>query len=188
MAADDLRFPQAHADDASFVGKEVCIGCHAKEAQLWRGSRHDQAMQEASDRTVLGDVNDVTQTHFGVTSTFFRRVGKFFVWTDGPDGELHDYQIAYTFGVYPLLQQYLVGFPGGRYPTLPLAWDARHRRCRCLGRRGVRWQPTFCHVAFNDFRIVRDNLAGRRRSACSRLVPCCMFTNAAARPHRPERN
>jgi hypothetical protein len=32
--------------------------------------------------------------------------------TQGPDGALLDYQIAYTFGVYPL-QQYLIAFPGG---------------------------------------------------------------------------
>ena len=44
--------------------------------------------------------------------------------TDGPDGKLADYEIAYTFGVYPL-QQYLIAFPGGRYQALPIAWDAR---------------------------------------------------------------
>ena len=31
---------------------------------------------------------------------------------------LQDYEIAYTFGVYPL-QQYLIAFPGGRYQALP---------------------------------------------------------------------
>jgi predicted CXXCH cytochrome family protein len=44
--------------------------------------------------------------------------------TDGPDGALHDYPIAYTFGVYPL-QQYLIAFPGGRYQALGIAWDSR---------------------------------------------------------------
>ena len=44
--------------------------------------------------------------------------------TDGPDGKLQDYEIAYTFGVYPL-QQYLTAFPGGRYQVLPFAWDSR---------------------------------------------------------------
>ena len=42
----------------------------------------------------------------------------------GPDGALHDYEIAYTFGVYPL-QQYLIAFPGGRYQALGIAWDSR---------------------------------------------------------------
>jgi predicted CXXCH cytochrome family protein len=44
--------------------------------------------------------------------------------TDGPDGALHDYPIAYTFGVYPL-QQYLIAFPGGRLQALGIAWDSR---------------------------------------------------------------
>ena len=44
--------------------------------------------------------------------------------TEGPDGALHDYEIAYTFGVYPL-QQYLIEFPGGRYQALGIAWDTR---------------------------------------------------------------
>ncbi len=63
-------------------------------------------------------------THFGVTSTFYRKDGKFYVRTDGPDGGLQDYEVAYTFGAYPL-QQYLVAFPGGRYQALGLAWDSR---------------------------------------------------------------
>jgi len=44
--------------------------------------------------------------------------------TDGPDGKLADYPIAYTFGVVPL-QQYLIEFPGGRYQSLGIAWDSR---------------------------------------------------------------
>ena len=46
--------------------------------------------------------------------------------TDGPDGALHDYAIAYTFGVYPL-QQYLIAMPGGRLQALGIAWDSRPR-------------------------------------------------------------
>lgn len=37
--------------------------------------------------------------------------------------------------------------------------------------------PQFTHVAFDDFRVVRDNLAGGRRSTRNRLVPYCMFTD-----------
>ena len=35
--------------------------------------------------------------------------------------------------------------------------------------------PQFTHVAFDDFRVVRDNLAGKRRSTQDRLVPYCAF-------------
>ena len=37
--------------------------------------------------------------------------------------------------------------------------------------------PQFTHVAFDDFRIVRDNLNGGARTTLGRLVPYCMFTD-----------
>jgi pyruvate/2-oxoglutarate dehydrogenase complex dihydrolipoamide dehydrogenase (E3) component len=37
--------------------------------------------------------------------------------------------------------------------------------------------PQFTHVAFDDFRIIRDNLAGGNRSTRDRLVPFCLFTD-----------
>ncbi len=109
---------------AAFVGRAACAGCHAAEDSAWRGSHHDLAMQEAREATVLGDFGGATYTYNGVTSTFSRRGDRFIVRTDGPDGHLRDYEVAYTFGVYPL-QQYLVALAGGRYQALSLAWDAR---------------------------------------------------------------
>ena len=109
---------------AAFVGRAVCEKCHAEETRRWRGSHHDLAMQEASEQTVVGNFENASFTHFGVTSMFFRRDGKFFVRTDGPDGRLTEYPIAYTFGIFPL-QQYLIAFPGGRYQALNVCWDTR---------------------------------------------------------------
>jgi len=37
--------------------------------------------------------------------------------------------------------------------------------------------PLFTHVAFDDFRIVRDNLHGGSRTTRGRLVPFCIFTD-----------
>ena len=37
--------------------------------------------------------------------------------------------------------------------------------------------PQFTHVSHDDFRIVRDNIAGGKRSTRDRLVPYCMFTD-----------
>jgi tetratricopeptide (TPR) repeat protein len=90
-------------------------------------------MQEATGETVLGDFDGATFTYAGVTSTFFRRGDRFFVRTDGRDGELADYEIAYTFGVAPL-QQYLIPFPDGRLQALGIAWDSRP-----LDEGGQRW-------------------------------------------------
>ena len=35
--------------------------------------------------------------------------------------------------------------------------------------------PQFTHVAFDDFRVVRDNLAGGNRTTRDRLIPYCVF-------------
>ena len=37
--------------------------------------------------------------------------------------------------------------------------------------------PQFTHVSVDDFRIIRDNLAGGARSTGDRLVPYCVFTD-----------
>jgi len=37
--------------------------------------------------------------------------------------------------------------------------------------------PQFTHVSFDDFRIIRDNLAGGNRTRSDRLVPYCLFTD-----------
>lgn len=118
---------------ATFVGGDTCASCHREEAARWHGSHHDLAMQAAADGTVLGDFDRATFTHAGVTSTFFRQGDAFRVRTDGPDGKLHDYEIAYVFGVEPL-QQYLIALPGGRLQALSICWDARPREAG-----GQRW-------------------------------------------------
>lgn len=35
--------------------------------------------------------------------------------------------------------------------------------------------PQFMHVSLDDFRVIRDNLAGGRRTTRDRLIPFCMF-------------
>ncbi|MBW2584291.1 MAG: tetratricopeptide repeat protein [Deltaproteobacteria bacterium] len=97
------------------------------EYDQWRGSHHDLAMDEANEKSVLGDFDNARFEYFDVTSRFYRQNGRFFVHTRGPDGRMDDYEIKYTFGVYPL-QQYLVPFPGGRLQCLPIAWDAKEEK------------------------------------------------------------
>ena len=90
-------------------------------------------MQEAGAKSVLGNFENAKFSYAGVTSTFFRRDGKYFVRTDGRDGKLADFEIRYTFGVTPL-QQFLIEFPDGRLQALSIAWDARPKE-----RGGQRW-------------------------------------------------
>jgi cytochrome c553 len=115
----------ARADEPpTFVGAQACAGCHTAEFNAWNGSRHALAMQPANAATVLGDFASARFEHFGVTTIFLRDSEKFVVRTDGPDGALHEYPVAHTFGVYPL-QQYLIAMPGGRLQALGIAWDSR---------------------------------------------------------------
>lgn len=37
--------------------------------------------------------------------------------------------------------------------------------------------PHFTHVAFDDFRVVRDTLTGKERTTTGRLIPSCLFTD-----------
>jgi pyruvate/2-oxoglutarate dehydrogenase complex dihydrolipoamide dehydrogenase (E3) component len=37
--------------------------------------------------------------------------------------------------------------------------------------------PQFTHIAFDDFRVIRDNLAGKDRVTTGRQVPFCLFTD-----------
>jgi len=56
-------------------------------------------MQPATEETVAGDFNNTTFNYFGTVSEFFKKDDLFFVRTDGPDGKLTEYPIAYTFGL-----------------------------------------------------------------------------------------
>lgn len=121
------------AEAAAFVGSSTCAECHRTEADLWRPSQHKLAMQHVTDETVLGNFQDTAFDHAGVRSRFFRRNGKFFVETEGADGNPAAFEVKYTFGVDPL-QRYLVEFPDGRLQVLSIAWDSRP-----IGQGGQRW-------------------------------------------------
>jgi tetratricopeptide (TPR) repeat protein len=114
------------APAATFVGAATCGGCHQHEFALWKASHHALAMEPASASSVLGDFNDASVSSEGAQSRFFRHNGKFMVRTEGPDGAVHDYQVKFTFGVFPL-QQYLISMPGGRLQAFGFAWDSRPR-------------------------------------------------------------
>ena len=73
---------------------------------------------------MLGDFANAEFEHDGITSTLRQEGAHYFVRTDGPDGELADFPVRYTFGVYPL-QQYLVELPDGKIQTLGITWDSR---------------------------------------------------------------
>ena len=126
-------FLRPSKSDARLVGSQQCAQCHANEYQMWRKSQHALAMQPATPFTVLGRFDNFALTEGKLATKFSRDEGKFVVNTQGADGQMHDFDVRYTFGVYPL-QQYLVAFPNGRFQALPYAWDSRP-----LDAGGQRW-------------------------------------------------
>jgi len=146
--------PVAAPAPATFVGSGACASCHADAYARWQRSQHALAMQPASEKTVLGDFDGARFRYAGVESTFARRDGRFVARTDGADGKLAEFEVRYTFGVYPL-QQYLVAFPGGRLQALSIAWDARPK-----AEGGQRW----FHLYPKERVDFRDELHWTRRA------------------------
>jgi len=116
-----------------YAGNSQCESCHVDAYQAWKTSHHYQAMLPATEENVLGDFSDRSFSYHGVTSRFFRKEGKYYVETDNSGGKLETFEIAFTFGFYPL-QQYLVGFSDGRYQALSIVWDSREKTAG-----GQRW-------------------------------------------------
>src|SRR5574341_1027389 len=110
-----------------YLGARSCESCHAEETRRWQGSHHDLAMQEPDEHSVQGDFSGRGFEHQGVVTRFFRRDGRYFVRSDGPDGRLAEFAVAYVFGVTPL-EQYLLELPGGRLQAFGVAWDSRPKQ------------------------------------------------------------
>ncbi len=120
---------------AHYVGSQSCIECHQDYYDQWKGSHHDLAMDRATPETVLGDFDDVPFEHFGIQSRLFRRDGKYMVHTEGPDGQMADFEVKYVFGLTPL-QQYMVEFDRpadmpenevARLQVLRICWNSERK-------------------------------------------------------------
>ncbi|NNG02859.1 MAG: tetratricopeptide repeat protein [Inquilinus sp.] len=118
---------QSGAAVPDYVGSQACGACHAVAAAAWEGSHHAWAWKHPDASSVLGDFDEATIEHRGVTSRFLTRDGRYFVETDGPDGTLTEFEVRYTAGLAPL-QQYLLETEPGRLQALDLAWDAIRQR------------------------------------------------------------
>ncbi len=115
-----------------FVDEKKCASCHTDEAEAFAKSHHAKAMALAGDTTVRADFNDVQFDHDGIVTSFFRRDGRSFVRTEGPDGKQAEFEVKYTFAYEPL-QQYLIDLGGGRLQALDIAWDTNKQEWFWLG-------------------------------------------------------
>lgn len=127
--------PEEHAH-ATYVGRQSCISCHQAEAQKFANSHHDKAMEVATETSVLGDFSGVEVEHDGIRSRMYKDGDRFMVRTEGPTGEMADFEVKYTLGVEPL-QNYMVEFDRtadmrddeiARLQVLRLSWDTRAKK------------------------------------------------------------
>ena len=121
LLVENRAAPGAPEPPARYIGQQTCASCHRAESAQWKTSHHALAMQKASD----GDGAWATSTARRSSISASRphspaRATSSWCAPTVPTATLHDYEIAYTFGVYPL-QQYLIAMPGGRLS------GARHR-------------------------------------------------------------
>ena len=132
----DWYYGLTEGAEPQYVGRQTCIQCHQPQHEKWTGSHHDLAMDRATDETVLADFNDAELAHHGITSRMFRREGRFFINTEGPDGQLADFEVKYVLGVTPL-QQYMVEFDRpadmpadevARLQVLRVSWDTKAKK------------------------------------------------------------
>jgi Flp pilus assembly protein TadD len=107
-----------------YVERSKCKRCHEEVYNTFVDSHHDLAMEIASEESVLGNFDNQIITHLGDAARFYKKDGRYFVYTKGADGSYADFEVKYTFGWTPL-QQYLIEFPRGYYQVLPFCWDSQ---------------------------------------------------------------
>lgn len=115
-----------------FADEKRCASCHIAQAAAFAKSNHAKAMAVADESTVRANFDGASFEHDGIQTTFFARAGKYFVRTEGADGEQGEFQVKYTFAYEPL-QQYLVDIGGGRLQALDIAWDTQKQEWFWLG-------------------------------------------------------
>ena len=119
---------------ADYVGSTRCKDCHWKKHDTWKNTLHSKFMQPVGEYTILGDfeINNTFTTKVTkraprlageqVTSRMFKKDGRFYINTIGPDWEFHDYEVTNVIGI-GRRQNYLTKFPNGQLHLLPVEWD-----------------------------------------------------------------
>lgn len=124
--------------EREYVGSKRCKDCHWREYDTWKNTLHSKFVQFPGEYTIIGDFemnNKMTvkvtnkAPKFAskeVTTKMYKKGGKFYVNTIGPDWEAHDYEVAYVLGINRK-QNYITRFPNGEIHVLPVEWDANKK-------------------------------------------------------------
>jgi len=124
--------------EPEYVGSEKCKDCHWREHDSWKHTLHSKFVQTANEDTVIGDFERKNKLRVNVSrraprmagkkiaATMFRKDGKYYVNTIGPDWKAHDYEISEVIGINRR-QNYITKFPNGELHVLPVEWIVDRR-------------------------------------------------------------
>ncbi|HMQ91857.1 MAG TPA: cytochrome c3 family protein [Amaricoccus sp.] len=130
VAALCLLAPALRANEAPrqrYVGSDSCTECHGQIAGLWAGSDHALAWTRPTEASVLGDFDDASFEHGGISARFFRQDGGFAIETEDAAGVPRVFRVVGVAGIRPL-QQYLLEAGPGRTQAFDIAWDVERGR------------------------------------------------------------
>jgi hypothetical protein len=126
-------------EDPEYVGSEPCKNCHWREHDSWKHTMHSKFVQEASEFTVVGDFeinntlsvkvtgNSPKLAQEKVTTKMYKKDGRYYVNTIGPDWEFHEYEISHVIGI-DRRQTYLTKFSNGALHVLPVEWKVDEKK------------------------------------------------------------
>ncbi len=87
-----------------YVTSQACKTCHEQQFRDWSDSHHDWAWRDPQPENVLGNFDDASFNHNGVTTRFSKRNGRYYIETDGRDGKPREFEVKYTVVVEPFHQ------------------------------------------------------------------------------------
>ena len=120
--------PPPPSGEATFVGSEVCRGCHEDRFDSWLETAHAYSLREASDDAVAGRFDGRAVESNGFVATPFVRDGEFWMRVQGTDGRPSGtYKVSRIVG-RSIEQAYLYTDSRGEWRVLPLSWSIEHKR------------------------------------------------------------
>jgi len=122
LACLTLAGPLGAATGAGYVGAAACRSCHAREFQIWAGSRHSRMVQPATVHSVRGDFTQAKIVLRGEMYLLSTRDGAFYITESYLTGKPQEHRIQYTLG-NRRIQHYLTTLADGRVIVLPPSWD-----------------------------------------------------------------
>ncbi len=114
---------------AEYVGSKRCKDCHWEEYDAWKTTEYSIVGDFERNNKLAVKVTGRSPmlANEKVTTTMFKKNGKFYVNTVGPDREFKDYEVTDVVGI-GRRQNYLTKFSNGAIHVLPVEWDIERRR------------------------------------------------------------